>query len=352
MLYWNNKYRQVNATMNNKQLSYFVKNRWVGLSGLLLLTSLHTAYAQTVCVYDLNGSSGENYALMKDYVLAARKWNVDLVLQAYNNEEKAVQDFKNKSCDALVASSFSTRQFNNFTGTFNAIGAVPSLQLAQDALLLMNNPTFAKDMVEGSYEVAGLIPLGSAYFVMKDRNINTLEKMEGKRIGVLKIDPVQRRMAQKVGTQPVEMTIDTAGQKFRDNEIDILPCPTFGFVPFEVYRSMGTKGGVARFPLSFITLNLILRQNRFPEDFGVKSRQWFVQQTPRLMNKVARYEQAVPSKVWFDIPEEDQLGYMRLLRQMRVEFINNKTYNLKMINLLKRLRCTQAPSSFECNISD
>jgi hypothetical protein len=38
------------------------------------------------------------------------------------------------------------------------------------------------------------------------------------------------------------------------------------------------------------------------------------------------------------------------MRQMRLEFVANKTYNPKMINLLKKLRCQQDPSSFECSM--
>ncbi|XID75088.1 putative solute-binding protein [Alkanindiges sp. WGS2144] len=318
------------------------------LSGVLGFIA--SAQAQTICAFDLGGASGDNFALMKDYVLAAKKWNVDITLKAYGDEGAALRDFKAGQCDGLVATSFVTREFNSYTGSINAIGAVPSNVVARNVLMLMGNPKAAGDMVEGEYEAAGIIPIGSAYFVTKDRNINTLAKIEGKRIGVLEVDPVQRRMAQKVGAKPVLMTIDNAGQKFQAGQVDILPAPSMAYIPLEVYRSMGASGGIARFPLSFMSLNLVLKKNAYPAGFGQKSRSWFSAQTPRLMNKVSRDDGSVPAKYWFDIPSEDQVGYLRLLRQMRIEFVQNKTYNPKMMSLLKKLRCQQDPSNYECKL--
>lgn len=308
--------------------------------------------AQTICTFDLGGASGPNFAIAKDYVLAAKNWNIQLVLKAYGDEDLAVQDFKNNQCDGLFATSFVTRQFNSYTGSINAIGAIPSNVIARNLLTLMGNPKLAPDMQEGDYEAAGLIPIGSAYLVTKDRSINTLAKIEGKRLGVLKIDTVQKRMAAKVGAKPVEMTINSAGKKFKEGEIDILPSPAFGFSALEVYKSMGPNGGIARFPLSFMTGNLIIKPANFPAGFGQRSRSWFATQIPRFMNQVNKYDNSVPPKLWFDISTEDQVGYLKILRQMRIEFVHNKTYNPKMMNLLKKLRCQQDPSNYECSLKD
>lgn len=49
-----------------------------------------SAQAQTLCVFDLSGASGDYFAFMKDYALAAQKWSVMIDLKAYNKEEKAI----------------------------------------------------------------------------------------------------------------------------------------------------------------------------------------------------------------------------------------------------------------------
>ncbi|XID75087.1 putative solute-binding protein [Alkanindiges sp. WGS2144] len=326
--------------------------RNITTTGLLLgAVAITTAsQAQTICVFDLGGASGDNFALMRDYALSAKKWGVTIDLKAYNSEGEAINDFKKDVCDGVAATSFSTRPFNSYTGSINAIGAIPSNVIARNLLSLMGSPKVARDMVEGEYEAAGVIPLGAAYFLVKDRSINSLAKAEGKRIGVLQVDPVQYRMAQKVGAKPVYMIIDNAGQKFQNNEIDVLPAPAFAYSALEVYRSMGANGGIARFPISFMTGQLILKKDKFPAGYGQKSRSWFASQTSRLMNQIGRYEAAVPAKYWFDISSEDKVGYLRLMRQMRIEFVQNKTYNPKMMSLLKKLRCQQDATSFECSL--
>lgn len=324
---------------------------------IILLTTLTTcipslAKAQTLCLFDLGGSSGDITALMKDYVLAARNWGGKLTLKSYKSEVQAVNDFKSGHCSALGATSFSTMEFNNYIGTISAIGAVPSNAIARNVLSLMGNSKLSDEMVQGSYEAVGVVPIGAAYFVMKDRSINTLAKAEGKRVGVLKVDPAQARMLQKVGGKPVFITYDNAVPKLLNNEIDVLPAPAIAFEALEVYRAMGSEGGIARFPISFMTGNLIIKKDEFPADFGQKSRSWIAKQIPRYMGLLNRYESAVPAKYWVDIPSEDKVGYLRIMRQMRVEFVRNKTYNPKMIGLLKKLRCQQDPSSFECALND
>lgn len=331
-------------------------NKKSGLLQATMLTlglfHLSHAQAQTVCAFDLGGASGDNYAFLKDYALAAKKWGVELELKAYNSEDQAIADFKAKKCEALTALSFGTMQFNQYASSMSAMGAIPTYSIARTMLSLMGNPKVAADMVQGEYEVAGILPIGFAYFVVKDRNINTLAKAAGKRIGVLSVDPVQRRMAQKVGAIPVGMTVDNAGELFRTSKIDILPSPAIAYAPFEVYRSMGYGGGIARFPISFLTGNLIIYKGAFPEGFGQNSRSFFASSIGRQMKLVERYESSVPAKYWYDISNEDTVGYLQLLRQMRIEFVKNGTYSPKMMGLMKKLRCQQDPSSFECSLKD
>ena len=49
-----------------------------------------SAQAQTLCVFNLSGTSGDYFAFMKDYALAAQKWSVMIDLKAYNKEEKGI----------------------------------------------------------------------------------------------------------------------------------------------------------------------------------------------------------------------------------------------------------------------
>lgn len=309
------------------------------------------SFAQTICTFDIGGTSGDFFVYLKDYQLAAKNWGIkELSFKIYKSESEAINDFRSGICDGVAATGYATREFNNFTGTINAIGAIPSNSIAKTVVSLMANPKLAEDMVQGHHEVAGVIPVGSAYFVLKDRSINTLEKAEGKRVGVLEIDPSQAQMIKKVGGKPVFVSYNDGVRRFREGEVDILPAPAVAFEALEIYRAMGSKGGIVRFPISFMTATIVVNRDNFPAGYGQKSREWVVSKASVAMNTILNYEKAVPSQYWVNIPPADQVGYIRLMRQMRLEFIANKTYNKKMISLLKKLRCQQDSSSYECSL--
>ena len=78
----------------------------IGLSTLSLLTmlSLNTAHAKlTFCVFDLVGTQGDVYALMKDYQLASKQWGADIELKAYTDERVLTEDFKLESVTVRVS---------------------------------------------------------------------------------------------------------------------------------------------------------------------------------------------------------------------------------------------------------
>lgn len=55
--------------------------------------------------------------------------------------------------------------------------------------------------------------------------------------------------------------------------------------------------------------------------------------------------------VCVDIPASDQLGYRRLMREMRVNFIQESIYDRKMLTLIKRVRCALNPQEFDCGMT-
>lgn len=300
------------------------------------------------CVYDLAGQSGEAMQIMKDYGVAAKNWGVDTVTKVYLNEQQALSAFKNKQCDALVASTFSTREFNHFTGTIGAIGLIPNHHVAQQLFLSLGQPTVAKYMVQNGYESVGWIPIGPAYFMVKDRNINSITQLAGRKVGVLKEDPSQERVARRVGAIPIFMTLANAGHQFVANKIEILAAPIYAYRPLELHRGLGHRGGVINFPISYVSLSLIIRQNAFPTHYGMKSRAWFQARTPKMMQRVIQWEKSMPNKYWYDIPIADRSSYQRLVAQLRKEFVESGLYNRSMLKMVLSIHCAQNDKYFEC----
>ena len=317
-----------------------------------IFTLSNTAQAQTLCVFDLLGTAGDSYTLMKDYALSAKGWGADLQLKAYTDERVAAEDFKAGKCDAVSLTGMRGRQFNSFTGSIDAIGAIPSAAVAQSVMSLMASPKLASNMLSGNYEVGGVVPLGAAYLFVNDRSINTLAKAAGKKVAVLDYDKAQAKMVQQIGAQPVSSDITNFGSKFNNGQVDIIGAPAMAFKPLELHKGLGSKGAIVRFPVLQVTGNVILRKDKFPADYGQKSRTWVAAQLPRMNSMLAKQEAAIPAKYWMDIPANDKVGYVKLMRESRVALTKDGLYNKSMMSLLKRARCQAEPSSFECALKD
>lgn len=324
----------------------------MAMAAATLAVSASNAQAQVVCVFDLLGTSGDVYTMMKDYALAANGWGAKVTLKPYTDERVASEDFKAGQCDAVALTGMRGRQFNSFVGSIDAIGAVPSNAAARAVMQLVSKPQLATDMVQNGYEVAGVTPMGSAYLFVNDRSINTLAKAAGKKIAVLDYDKAQARMVQRVGAQPVSADITTFGGMFNNGQVDIVGAPAIAFKPLELHKGLGSKGAIAKFPILQVTGNIIIRQNKFPAGFGQKSREWVATQLPRALAMAEKTEKDIPAKYWMEIPANDQVGYIKLMREARIELTKEGFYNTKMMSLLKRVRCQQNPSSFECALKD
>lgn len=307
---------------------------------------------QTFCVFDLAGTAGDVYALMKDYALASKGWGGDPELKVYTDERVAAEDFKAGKCDGVSITGMRGRQFNSFTGSLDAIGALPDLKLAVNVMQLLAKPQLAADMVNGNYEVAGVIPVGAAYLFVNDKSLNTLSKAAGKKIAVLDYDKAQAKMVQQIGAQPVSADVTNFGSKFNNGQVDIIGAPAILYKPLELNKGLGTKGGIVRFPLLQVTGNVIIRKDKFPAGFGQKSRIWVATQLPRAFGIIGKMEKEIPAKYWMDIAATDKVGYVKLMRESRIALTKEGLYNKKMMNLLKKVRCQADAASFECALKD
>lgn len=310
------------------------------------------AQAQLFCVYDPVGTSGDFYTMMKDYALASKAWGANVTLKAYTDERVAAEDFKAGQCDGVSLTGIRGRQFNSFTGSIDAIGALPSNAMAKAAIGMMANPKLAADMVNGGYEIGGVLPMGAAFLLVNDRSISTLAKAAGKKIAVFDYDKAQAKMVQKVGAQPVSADITTFGGKFNNGQVDIIAAPAIAFKPLELFKGLGTKGAIVRFPIIQVSGNVIVHKDKFPAGYGQKSREWVASQLPRMMTLIEKGEKDVPEKYWMDIPANDKVGYVKLMREARIDLTKEGIYNKKMMSFLKKVRCSQDAASFECGLTE
>ena len=326
------------------------KQLLIGL-GLCTATSLVQA-KQVVCVFDLVGKSGDVYALMKDYQLAAKNWGADIELRVAQNEAVIAEDFKAGKCDGISVTGMRGRQFNDFTGSLDAIGAIPNLKLAVKVMQGLANPTFSKYMVKGKYEIAGVIPVGDAYLMVNDRNINTVAKAAGKKIAVLDYDQAQKIMVQQVGAQAVSSDVTNFGSKFNNGQVDIIGAPAAAFKPLELHKGLGSKGAIVNYPILQVTGNIIIRPERFPKGYGQQSREWVKAQLPRAFDILGKMKADIPTKYWMDVPAADKPGYQKMMREARINLTQQGVYDKRMMKLLWQFRCKEDAKNFECGLQD
>lgn len=340
--------------------------------GLILGLSITLAYADEAtmptplpkpisiraCIFDPVGNNGPIANIAKDLSLQARKWSLLIDLKIYLNEQIAADDFKAGQCDLVGISTLRARQFNRMVGSIDAPGNLRTYDEVKTLIRTLANPAFEPMSTAGRYQVVGVLPIGALFVMVRDRNINSLEKAAGKRVAVLDWDPSQAKMISSIGAQPVPSDITSFGGKFNNGQVDIIAAPAMAYQPLELYRGVGTAGGVIRFPLLHATGSILIRRDlllpRIPDldarllqvrGFGLK----FLDQ---LVDRLKAAENTIPKAVWMDLSNDERNRYGRMLREARIRMTKDGLYDTNMMNLLKRVRCKHEPSNEECSLFD
>ncbi len=312
-----------------------------------------------VCVWDVAGKTGDVFAAATDWAVAAQKSKVDMELKSYVDERVAIEDFRSGQCDAVIATAFRTRQFNAVAGAIDSIGATTivkngkvdidaSYEVVRNVVKVFADPKAGKLMVDGNYEVGGIFPLGAAYPMVRDRKINSVEALSGKKIAAFDYDKAQGVMIQRIGAQPVSVDVTNIGPKFNNGFVDMVTLPAVAFKPFELYKGIGDKGGIGRFPVLIPTVQVILNKAKFPEGFGETSRGYWLSQFDRALTIVQTAEKGIPAKLWDDLPAENVPKYVLMFRESRIEIAKQGIYNKQGLNIIKRARCQINPGDAEC----
>lgn len=286
-----------------------------------------------------------------------RKVSTDVKFNIYNDERVAAEDFKVGQCDGVAISNIRARQYNQFVGSLDAIGAVLSYKQLGEVLNILAKPEMNKYMVSQNYEIVGIIPMGAAYIMVNDRKINTLSKAAGKKIAVFDFDKSQAKMVQNIGAQPVSVDFSNVGGKFNNGQVDILAAPALAFEPLELYRGMtdaqgNARGAIIKFPLLQVTGVLMMYQNKFPDGLGPLIREFVAGQLAPAYQFVLETENEIPSKFWMDIPEADKPGYIAMMRTARIQMTKEGHYDKQMMRLLKNVRCKLEPTNYECSMDE
>lgn len=317
---------------------------------LSVVAAASWAEDQVWCAYDPIGSQGDITRRLNDIRLYAQQYQVKFKVVTYQKEQQAIQAFDDGKCSGLAASNFNTYRYNQFMGSTAGIGLIPNNRTAKSFLQLLNHPTIEKRLVSKNYEAIGMIPIGTAYMVLKNKNLSRVAQLRNQRIGVLPNNPPQQALVRSVGAQPVYVDLSNAIAQFKQNKIDIIAAPVYGLLPYNLQKEFGPDTQVINFPLAYFGVNLIIKPHAYPANFGRKIRGWFVQNSQLLTNRATQWENHLPAYYWVDVSFYEKQSYDVMVAKIRNQYVLSGYYDAYFVQLMKRLRCMDDPRYFECPI--
>lgn len=301
----------------------------------------------TLCVFDPSGANGNVYQLVKDYALEAVAHGVRFDLKAYTDEKTAANDFKAGQCHAALLTGTRLRPFQPFTSTMEALGALPDYAVTERVIKSLAKPAAGSLMAHRDYETAALFPGGSVFLFVRDRTVDTVGELAGQKIATLTHDEAARTMVEKVGAAVHGADIGSFAGLFNNGSVDACYAPAYAYQALELYKGIGSKGGIIRYPIAQLTMQIVIRTADFPEGFGAKSRALAAGFFDKALTLSRKAERDIPEGTWVAIPADDKARYDELLREVRLS-LKPVPYDGKMLTLLKKARCKHDATRAEC----
>ncbi|EDY87122.1 RND type efflux pump involved in aminoglycoside resistance [gamma proteobacterium HTCC5015] len=309
------------------------------------------AVKRSMCLFDPVGKGGDMYAMLKEFQAEVLNLGVRLELKPFDSESVIVNELKAGQCDAIAVTGMKARPFNTFTSTIEAVGALPKYE---DVRLLMKtvvSPKLQEKMVQGEYEVAGIMPVGNVYTFVRNRvwaEEGLQEHFQGKKVSVFEGDGVSFEMVRNMGATPVMVDTTSFAGKFNNGAVDITFSPAVAYEPLELYKGLANNGGIIRTPMIQLTFQMVIRHKRFPDGFGAKVRKLAYDRMGYAMQYVHMTEKKIPEKHWVELPLREVAGMAEIMRQSRVKLRDQGVYDGDMLSIMRKIRCQRDPRHFEC----
>jgi hypothetical protein len=316
----------------------------------LLFPAVALAEPRHVCVYDPAGKTGDYYRMMEEWALAASGWGAEIVLKPYTDEETAAKDYEAGKCDGVVATGVRLQRFNRFPSTIEAIGALPSYDhLKALVSTLASSPNAAGKMKSGDHETVGVVPVGAVYLFVRDRNVDSVAELAGKRIATMDYDKAAPTMVERVGAIMVAADLGSIGPKFNNGDVDACYVSAPAYRPFELWRGLDARGGgVLKAPLAQATLQVMVRAPKFPAEFGAKSRTHFAGKFDPALEIVKKSEAEIASRYWVTVPPDTLEAWDEMFQGVRLKLKESGGYDAAMLSAMRKIRCSKDSARAEC----
>lgn len=316
----------------------------------------------SICFYDMQGSTGEFYSRAKDLGLIARRWNIIADFKVMAEENQVAESFKAGKCDAAVLSTLRAKEFNKFMGSSDAVGAIPTYQHMRLLLRTLFDPKLEQLTISEPYQIVSIFPVGAQYLHIKDRSIENIHDLAGKKVSVINWGRSLADATQKMGLMPVASDVGQFTKPFNSGEVDALVAPAMVYWPYELKQGLGDKGGIYSTPVAQMTASLVINRDLLKKKapdidnrvaaFRAMTSQFMDEMLDRIFHTIDKTEKDVPKKYWMILEPQNEQKYEEALRQARIQLTKEGVYDPKMMKVLKKIRCKVEPNAAECSNND
>lgn len=306
--------------------------------------------SRTTCVWDVLGKQGPIYASAIDQKLRLKHYGITIEVEAYTDEQQVVDKLKSGHCDTSVMSGAKAREFNDFTGSIEALGGVPTKQHMKYLLQVLSSARAHKKMVQGNYHVVGIIPIGFNYLFTHDGKQPTLDRsLNSKRKASVVDTDVSHNAFFKhfeIDTVSWESTAAAAGA-YNLAEADLFMAPLVAYNMFNLGTGL-KHGSIIDFPLSQMTLQVVARLDTIPMEVGQFLREDMFLKLNLFYREVEKNSREVPKKQMYKLSKRDEGILGQKIALVREQAAKENGYNSSMLRLQKNIRCKIDKSHQEC----
>jgi hypothetical protein len=192
-------------------------------------------------------------------------------------------------------------------------------------------------MTQGEIETAGIFPAGEILLFVNDKQLNDASKIAGRKVCTMSFDKAANKMVKVVGANPVPSDIGTFASKFNNGSCDVAYAPAAAWAPLELHKGVGSTGGVVDFPVSILTLQILVRTADFPAGFGQSSRAYAATRFTEVVAALDKEAAKIPQDKYIQIAGEDQARYDKLLSDTRDALIAEGAYDPTVVKLGRQL---------------
>ncbi|UZK03388.1 putative solute-binding protein [Venatoribacter cucullus] len=300
------------------------------------------------CVWDMLGRSGPVYTTVDDQRFRSLHYGLELTLKAYQDEQALIDDLRAGRCDAGLISGIRALEFNRFSGTLEALGAIPDSTHLQLLVQVLASPRTAEHLTDDNYVVLGAAALGESYLYTHSDRLLSVNQLAGKTLGVPRHDQSLQALAANTGASVQAGELLAVVDDFVSGRTDAMLAPLIGFHVAGTGK-VKAGSGIVNARLSQSTIQLIGRAERFPIGLAQMLREDFLFKFDSYVKRVETERANIQPQLWFPVAAAQQQALDSQLRELRIQLREQGVYDAHMLRLMKRVRCRINPSANECS---